>query len=95
MTTQNIPNWKKGDIICLLNIYDRVESVFEAEHDPYYGKTILSSVEDWYYGLRNSKEIRLATIEDIDCEIKIKKEEIKRKQADLDRLLNFRERLSK
>jgi len=38
MTTQNAPNWKKGDIICLLNIYDRVESVFEAEHDPYYEK---------------------------------------------------------
>jgi hypothetical protein len=93
--TQNILNWKKGDIIALTNYDGEVISVFEAKYDPQYCRTMFGSEEDWYYSLRNCKEIRLATVEDIDCKIKIQKEEIKRKQADLDQLLNFRERLSK
>jgi hypothetical protein len=94
MTTQNIPNWKKGDIIALLHSSGGVIHIFEAEHDPYYGKTLFSSNEDWYYGLRNCKELRLANKEDIDSKIKYQKENVEREQAVLDQLLNFRERLS-
>lgn len=95
MTAQNIPNWKKGDIIALLHNSGGVIHIFEAEHNPYYGKTFFSSNEDWYYGLRNCEEIRLATIEDIDKKIKYQKENVERGKAILDQLLNFRERLSK
>lgn len=95
MTTQNIPNWKKGDIICLLGHSGGVIHIFEAEHDPYYGKTFFSSDEDWYYGLRNCKELRLANQEDIDKKIKYQTENIERETAVLDQLLNFRERLLK
>lgn len=41
MTTQNIPNWKKGDIIALLHNSGGVIHIFEAEYDPWYGKTFL------------------------------------------------------
>jgi len=95
MTTQNIPNWKKGDIICLMGHRGGVIHIFEAERDPWYGKTFFSSTEDWYYGLRHCKEIRLATIEDIDYKIQYQKENVEREKAALDQLLNFRERLSK
>ena len=95
MTLKNIPNWKKGDIICLLGHKGGVLSVFEAEHDPYYGKTFFSSTEDWYYGLRNCKELRLANQEDIDNKIKYQKENVEREKAHLDQLFNFRECLSK
>ena len=94
MTTQNIPNWKKGDIVALINHNGRAIHIFEAEHDPYYGKTFFSSIEDWYYGLRDCKEIRLATIEDVDDKIIYQKENVERQTAVLDQLLNFRERLS-
>lgn len=94
MTTQNAPNWKKDDIICLLSHKGGVLSVFEAEHDPYYGKTLFSSTDDWHYGLRNCKELRLANQEDIDNKIKYQKENVEREKAVLDQLLNFRERLS-
>ena len=94
MITENIPNWKKGDIVVLLHNSGGVIHIFEAEHDPYYGKTFFSSTEDWYYGLRDCKEIRLATIEDIDYKIVYQKENVEREQAVLDQLLNFRERLS-
>jgi hypothetical protein len=94
MTTQNIPNWKKGDIICLLGDRGGVIHIFEAEHDPYYGKTFFSSNEDWYYGLRNCEELRLANQEDIDKKIKYQTENVERETAVLDQLLNFRERLS-
>jgi hypothetical protein len=33
------PNWKKGDIISLINPYGGVLSIFEANQDPWYGKT--------------------------------------------------------
>lgn len=96
MTTQNIPNWKKGDIICLLGHNGGVIHIFEAEHDPWYGTTFFSLEADWYYGfLRHSKEIRLATIEDVDDKIIYQKENVEREKAVLDQLLNFRERLSK
>jgi hypothetical protein len=95
MTTQNIPNWKKGDIICLLGHRGGVIHIFEAEHDPWYGKTFFSSTEDWYYGLRNCEELRLANQEDIDNEIKDQIENVEREKIRLDKLLNFRERLSK
>jgi len=95
MSSNQAPNWKKGDIICLLNIYGRVLSVFEAEHDPHYGVNSWTSKEDWHYGLRNCKELRLANQEDIDQEIKIQIENVKREKTRLNKLLNFRERLSK
>lgn len=95
MKMQNIPNWKKGDVICLLSDKGGVLSIFEANQDPWYGKTFFSSTEDWYYGLRHCKEIRLATIEDIDCKIQYQKENVERSKAHLDELCNFRERLSK
>jgi hypothetical protein len=95
MKTQNIPNWKKGDIICLLGHRGGVIHIFEAEHDPYYGETFFSSNEDWYYGLRNCEEIRLATIEDITNKIKYQQENVEREKAVLDQLLNFRGHLSK
>ena len=41
MKTQNIPNWKKGDIICLLNNNGGVISVFEANQDPWLGMNIM------------------------------------------------------
>ncbi len=94
MTKQNMPNWKKGDIVSLINHNGNTIHIFEAEHDPYYGKTFFSSTEDWYYGLRNCKELRLATQEDIDIKIKYQKENVERETAVLDQLLNFRERLS-
>jgi hypothetical protein len=95
MITENIPNWKKGDIVALLHNSGGVIHIFEAEHDPYYGKTFFSSTEDWYYGLRNCEEIRLATVEDIDHKIKYQTENVEREKAVLDQLLNFREHLSK
>ena len=94
MSSHEVPNWKKGDIIALLHNGGGVIHIFEAEHDPYYGKTFFSSVEDWYYGLRNCKELRLANQEDIDSKIKYQKENIEREQTVLDHLLNFRQRLS-
>jgi hypothetical protein len=87
------PNWKKGDIISLINPYGGVSSIFEANQDPWYGKPFFSSTEDWYYGLRHCEEIRLATIEDIDSKIQYQKENVEREQLRLDELLNFRESL--
>lgn len=95
MTTQNMPNWKKGDIIALLHNSGGVIHIFEAEHDPWYGKTFFSSTDDWHYGLRSCKELRLATQEDIDSKIKYQTENVERETAVLDQLLNFRERISK
>ena len=91
----NKPNWKKGDIVVLLNHNhgDGVLHIFEAEYDPQYCSTIFSSEQDWYYGLRNCKEIRPATINDIDHKIKFQKEKVEREQSRLDELLNFRGRL--
>lgn len=88
------PNWKKGDIVALLQTDGGVLQIFEAEHDPQYSSTILNLQIDWYYGLRNCKEIRLATIDDIDRKIKFQKESLELEQSRLDKLLNFRERLS-
>lgn len=87
------PNWKKGDIVVLLGHNGSALHIFEAEYDPQYCSTILSSEQDWYYGLRNCKEIRLATIDDIDHKIKFQKEKVEREQSRLDELLNFRGRL--
>jgi hypothetical protein len=87
------PNWKKGDIISLINPYGGVSSIFEANQDPWYGKPFFSSTEDWYYSLRHCEEIRLATIEDIDSKIQYQKENVEREQLRLDELLNFRESL--
>jgi hypothetical protein len=84
------PNWKKGDIISLINRYGGVSSIFEANQDPWYGKPFFSSKEDWYYGLRHCEEIRLATIEDIDSKIQYQKENVEREQLRLDELFNFR-----
>ncbi len=70
MSSNEAPNWKKGDIVCLINHNNNVIHIFEAEHDPYYGKTLFSSTDDWHYGLRNCKELRLANQEDIDKKIK-------------------------
>lgn len=88
------PNWKKGDVVALIdNAYGNVLSIFEAEYYPVYCSTIFSSEQDWYYGLRNCKEIRPATIDDIDHKIKFQKEKVEREQSRLDELLNFRGRL--
>lgn len=91
----NTPNWKKGDIVSLINHNGRAIHIFEAEHDPYYGTSFWSSEPDWYYGLRDCKEIRLATVEDIDDKIVYQKENVERAKSHLDQLLDFRERLSK
>ena len=85
------PNWKKGDIVVLLGHNGSALHIFEAEYDPQYCSTILSSEQDWYYGLRNCKEIRLATQNDIDHKIKFQKEKVEREQSRLDELFNFRE----
>ena len=87
------PNWKKGDIVVLLGYSGGVLSIFEAEHDPQYCSTTINAEKDWYYGLRNCKEIRPATIDDIDHKIKFQKEKVEREQSRLDELLNFHERL--
>jgi len=94
MKNQNTPNWKKGDIIVLTNYSGIVLSIFEAQYDPQYCKTVFSSEEDWYYSLRNCKEIRLATRQDIDRQIKIQEKIVKQEQDRLDQLLNFSERVS-
>jgi len=90
LTMRNRPNWTKGDIIGLLD-NNRIISIFEAEHDPRY------SVESntWYYGMRDCREIRLATQEDIDHKIKYQKETVEREQKRLDILLDYRERVDK
>jgi hypothetical protein len=87
---RNRPNWTKGDIIGLLD-NNRIISIFEAEHEPRY------SVESntWYYGMRDCREIRLATQEDIDHKIKYQKETVEREQKRLDILLDYRERVDK
>lgn len=85
------PIWKKGDIITLISGNGGALSIFEAEHDPYYGSTFFSSEQDWYYGLRNCKEFRPATKDDIDHKIKLQKEKVELEQSRLDELLNFRE----
>lgn len=87
------PTWKKGDIVVLLGHMGGVLHIFEAEYDPQYCSTIFSSEQDWYYGLRNCKEIRPATINDINHKIKFQKENVEREQSRLDELLNFRERV--
>ena len=87
------PTWKKGDIVVLLGHKGGVLHIFEAEYDPQYCSTIFSSEQDWYYGLRNCKEIRPATINDINHKIKFQKENVEREQSRLDELLNFRGRL--
>ena len=87
------PNWKKGDIVVLLNHNGCGLHIFEAEYDPQYCSTIFNSEKDWYYGLRNCKEIRLATKDDIDHKIKFQKQKVEREQEILDELLNFRGRL--
>ena len=87
--SQNPPNWKKGDIVALLYNSGGVIQIFEAKHDPWYGKTFYSSKEDWYYGLTTCKEIRLATIEDVDRKIQYQTEIVEREQARLDELLSF------
>lgn len=88
------PNWKKGDIVALIdNSYGNVLSIFEAEYDPQYCSTIFNSEKDWYYGLRNCKEIRLATTYDIDHKIRFQKQKVEREQHILDELLNFHGRL--
>ena len=88
------PNWKKGDVVVLLDHDGGVLSLFEAEHDPQYCSTIFSLEKDWYYGLRNCKEIRLATKDDIDYKIKIQQEKVEREQTRLDELFNFREKIT-
>jgi hypothetical protein len=85
------PNWKKGDIIALIGCNSGALSIFEAERDPYYGSPLFSSEQDWYYGLRNCKEFRLATKHDIDYKIKLQKEKLQLEQSRLDELLNFNE----
>ena len=87
------PTWKKSDIVALINPFGGVSCVFEAEYDPQYCSTYFSDKKDWYYGLRNCEEIRLATIEDIDHKIKFQKHKVEREQSRLDELLNFRERV--
>lgn len=89
------PTWKKGDIVVLLdhNGGDVFLHIFKAEYDPQYCSTIFSSEQDWYYGLRNCKEIRPATIDDINHKIKFQKEKVEREQSRLYELLNFRESL--
>lgn len=94
MTEENAPNWKKGDIVSLINHNGRAIHIFEAEYDPYYVTSFWSSEPDCYYGLRHSKEIRLATIEDIEDKIAYQKENVERAKAHLDQLLDFRKRLS-
>jgi hypothetical protein len=90
------PNWKKGDVVALIDkAYGNVLFIFEAEHDPVYCSPFWYSDKDWYYGLRNCKELRLANQEDIDNKIEYQKENVEREKAVLDQLLNFRERLSK
>lgn len=76
------PNWKKGDVVVLLDHDGGVLSLFEAEHDPQYCSTIFSSEKDWYYGLRNCKEIRPATKDDIDHKIKIQQKKHKENNPD-------------
>lgn len=85
------PNWKKGDIIVLIGCNGGALSVFEAKHDPYYTSTLFSSEQDWYYGLRNCKEFRLATKDDISHKIKLQKEKLQLEQSRLDELFNFSE----
>ena len=91
---QNVPNWKKGDVIALINYDGGAISIFEAEHNPQYCATIFTSEKDWHYGLRNCKEIRLATKDDIDKAIQFQKEITEQEHLRLDQLFNFRERLS-
>ena len=89
------PNWKKGDIVVLIdNAYGNVLSIFKALHNPVYCSTIFSDKKDWYYGLRNCKEIRLATKDDVDNKIEFQKEKVEREQSRLDELFNFREKIT-
>lgn len=90
-TIRDQPNWQKGDIVVLLGHNGGVLHIFKAEYDPQYCSTYFSDKKDWYYGLRNCKEIRPATINDIDHKIKFQKEKVEREQSRLDELLNFRE----
>jgi hypothetical protein len=90
--SQNPPNWKKGDIVVLHyeGCKDCITSIFEAEYDPKYCNTIFDdSSKDWHYGFRNCKEIRLATIEDVNRKIQYQTEIVEREQAILDKLLSF------
>jgi hypothetical protein len=90
----NEPNWKKGDIIASLHDYTgNVVCISEAEHDPVYAEGWFGS-KDWYYGLRPCKYIRLATQEDLDNRIKWQRKRTDIEQKHLDKLLDFRERLT-
>jgi hypothetical protein len=85
--SQNPPNWKKGDIVVLTDC--GAAAIFEAEHDPQYCTSIWSSEKKWHYGLRYCKEIRLATIEDVNRKIQYQTEIVEREQAILDKLFSF------
>jgi hypothetical protein len=93
----NKPNWKKGDIVVLLNTWGRAISIFEAEKDPYYATqgTVLEDSPGWYYGLRDCDEIRLATQDDLQEKIKYQQETLAREQERLNILLSFKDRIDK
>ena len=93
--------WQKGDLLCMCNeLLPLGQSVyfgryvFEAEHEPRIDHGIIR------YGDRNAKEIRLATLDDIEHLKKAHIETIIRESSSLDKLMqlqkkHFPERMDK
>ena len=84
MSTEK-PNWKKGDVVCLLASRcepERVMHVAVATENPYWS----DRQGLWLYGIRDCREFRLATVADIEEKLQWAREDVKREQARVERL---------
>ena len=84
MSTEK-PNWKKGDVVCLLasrHEPNRVMHVAVATENPYWSERQGA----WLYGLRDCREFRLATVEDVAEKLMWARTDVAREQARLERL---------
>jgi hypothetical protein len=87
------PDWHKGDLIALPQDLLRERGaavyrgccVFLAEHEP-----TLHNDGTWRYGCRDCRELRRATLEDVDRLIRIAVMSCEREAGELTRLLNIR-----
>ena len=94
------PDWKKGDVLALPgDLCPSGESVangchvFEADQDPNQCDQCRGRSGEWYYGARPAREVRLATLADIDRLIRINHQGLRRYSEEIIRLENLRDQL--
>lgn len=87
------PDWHKGDLICMPQdlagdgYISHGCHVFEAEHDPHQEE---GGRRRWLYGARDCREIRRATVEDVDRLIECRSHAVVRESHELGLLLELR-----